>query len=627
LNQKIPVLRCSTMILCQVCNTPNPMEADFCHKCGTKLLVLGGNQKWEDHVPPPFSLEDHFLERISNLEDTVSNILDHLTRLAETMDIVDRNGFITRSGLTSLIETLKEADQIKEDVLRERWESTIVEQMEEAQIRDRFIQLKNRFIALYRGEPDKASRFQSLIDDAEFQILSGSMDSFLDPLELALQLDYKNYELAYFMAEMAYELESGDQEIYLKIALKANPDHPDSLFMLAVVYYSQEKLKKSKKLLNRAISINQRDDASLLCLASIYTAEEAYEKARPILNRVIDINPQAQAYYLLGIGYKEQDVFKKAMTNLKMAISLDPEMEDAYHMLGFVYLRRGWTKKAKDAFSQALLLNPFKIEYQDALNFDQPKADMSLDDFDAESLELFKQAETQVSEKKYKAALANYRHLVAKFPDSPVFLCSLAVTQYSLKRWEEVIKLTQKLRELETSEIFTCIAFTLQMESERALELYDDALITLASMQSSLQADYGQAIASYGIALTLADVGEELKTAEKIATTALDFAPEEFVANILDALGWVYFKQGKLEESLIHLEKALKLNETVLILQHYGLTLLSLNLQDKALDVFAKLLEKRGQEPQVDQFIFRALEKESKQIKPTLLEEKNRVEK
>ncbi|PIE02213.1 MAG: hypothetical protein CSA81_08225 [Acidobacteria bacterium] len=609
------------MILCQACNTANSMESEYCRKCGTKLLVLGGNQKWDEYAPLPFSLEDHFLERISNLEDTVSNILDHLARFAESLELVDRNGFITRSGLTALIETLNEAGQLKENRLKEHWESTIAEQMEEAQIRDRFAQMKNRFTALYRGEPDKKSRFQSLIDDAEFQILSGNIDAFSEPLEKALQLDSENYELAYFLAEMAYELEKGSQEYFLKSALKSNPNHIDSLFMLAVVYYSQDKFDQAKNLLDRVISHNPRDAAALLCLGSVYSSEEKYDQARPYLEKSLDIQPQAQAYYLLGIGYKEQNVFKKAKDNLEQAIAMDAEMEDAYYMLGFVYLKRGWNRKAKEAFSQALLINPFKIEYQQALSFDQPKAEMNLDEFDESSVVLFHQAETMMKEKKFKAALSNYRSLVKKFPDNPIFLCSMSVALYSLKRWEEVIKVSFKLREMETSEILQCIAFTLQMEAERTLKNYEDALVTLACMQQSLSTDYGHAIAAYGTALTLADMGEELKTAEKIAKDALQYAPEEFLANILDALGWVCFKQGKLEESLTYLEKALKIEESVPILQHYGMTLLSFNLEEKARAVFEKLRDKRNQDPQVDLFIFRALEKEKRLLKPTNLEE------
>jgi len=609
------------MILCQVCHTQNSLEAVSCVKCGAKLLVIGGNQSWDDYTPHPFSLEDHFLERISNLEDTVSNILDHLAQFAENFEHVERNSFVTRSGLTALIDTLKEADQLKEDVLRERWESTIVEQMEEAQVRDRFLQMKGRFLALYRGGSEKESRFKAFIDDAEFLILSGNLDEFLDPLDEALSLDPENYELAYFLAEMSFEMETGDLESYLETALDANPIHSGSLLMLAVLYYSEDRLDESLELLNRALNVNPRDEAALLCVGSILTAQGQFEEARTFLMKSLEYKAQAQCHYLLGIGYKETGSPQKAMKHLEQAIEMNPDLEDAYYMLGFVYLKRGWTRKAKEAFSEALALNPFKIEYQEALNFDQPKAEMDLNQLDDEALSVYRTAEELFQKNKYKAAISQYRQLVKRFPENPVFLGSLAVALFSLQRWPEVIKVCQKLRKLEPSEIFLCIACTLQMESERSMELFDDALITLTEMEASLKSGYGKAITAYGMALTLADLGEELYQAESMALNALDYSPEEFRANLLDALGWVYFKQGKLDECIECLEQSLEIEETANTLQHYGLALLSVNLQDKALDVFAKLLAMRGKEPKVDHFIFRALERESKQLDPPQREE------
>jgi len=614
------------MILCQVCQTPNTLDSEYCKQCGAKLLVIGGNRRWEEHNTPSFSLEDHFLERISNLEDTVTNILDHLTALAENMESVDRNGFITRSGLTALIKTLTDTQDLKDDVLREHWEATIVEQMEEARVRDRFFQLKSRFLALYRSEKDKETKFQAAIDDAEFQIISGNLEIFMDCLETALEFDPSNYELAYFLGELSFELERGDQEHFLQLALTSNPDHADSLLMLAVYYYGHDKLKESEALLDRALALNARDDAALLCLASIYTTREDFSRARPILETVIEIRPQAQAHYLMGIGYKEQGKWKKAKNHLEKATELDSELEDAFYMLGFVYLHLGWTRKAKKAFSEALVLNPMKMEYQEALNFDQPKAEMSLEGLDPLILERFQKAEQLFKQQKFKAASNAYRQLVKKAPDNPVFLCSLAVSLFSLQRWEEVIKITTRLLSLETSEIFSCIGFTLQMESERALEHFEEALKTLGKMESSLNDPYGKSIATYGIVLTLADMGEELLDAKKLAVLALESAPEEFKSNLLDALGWVYFKLEQNDKSLECLEQALELREDVSTLQHYGLVLLAVNLQEKALEVFSRLLELRGQAPAIDPFIFRSLEKESMRFRIKGIEEYNKLD-
>lgn len=578
-------------------------------------MILASNQRWEEQEFSKVSLEDHLLERISNLEDTLNNVLDHLTRLAESFQTLDRNTFITRSGLSALMDILKEAGAVKEDVLHQRWESTIIEQMEEARYRDRFGQMKGRFIALFRGKPEKLSIFKAKIDEAEILVLSDRFEDSTKVLKKAFLLDKRNYELAFYLAELAHE--QGlikEASGYLKQALDANPAHEDALVMLALIYYGENRVEPAKELLQRAIQASPSDDLPLLCLGSIYTSEGSFDTARELLERVNQIRPQAQAHYLLGIGFREQQKTNQSIEHFDMAQQLDPDHEEAIFSLGMAYLSKGWSRKARECFGRALELNPNRMEFRQALEFRFPDMSQVSSELDPESLEIYQFAENLVREGKYKQALPHYRTLLRKYPNNYLILTSYAVVHFSLRRFEEALKAASKILTQATPPLVACGAYTLQMEALRALGRYDEALLALAKMHEQFPDGYGHVIAKYGMALTLADMGKDLREAESLAKAALEVSPAEFKHNSMDALGWVYFKQGRYDEALELLEGAVALEENLTHLYHYGMVLLALNLQEKAFQIFDRAVKLREEGPRIDDFIFAAIRREIRKI-------------
>lgn len=451
------------MIFCQLCLASNPVNAETCRKCGQNLIVLMGDQQWEERELPRVSMEDHFLERISNIEDTLSNVLDHLNRLSESLESIERNAFITRSGLSSLIETLKDSNLIKEEQLHQRWEATMLEQMEDARHRERFTQMKSRFLALYRGAPNKFASFKALIEEAEFMILSDRYDESSRPLKRALALDKQNYELAFYLAEQAHDqgLNKDARALLIK-AVSANPNHEDSLVLLSLIEYSEGNFDDAKELLQQAITTNPNDELPYLCLGSIYSTEGNHTEAEYFLKRAVSIKPQAQSHYLLGLSQRELGNAKGSTQHLELATELDPTHEDAWFNLGLAYLARGWNRKARNCFSTALELNPNKLEFREALRTGQPQLNEPPPDIDAESMEVFSFAESLFRQGKYKQALPHYRQVLRKYPLNYVVLSSYAVLVFSLRRFDEALKIAGQLLGLEIPVSVRCVAYTIK---------------------------------------------------------------------------------------------------------------------------------------------------------------------
>jgi len=482
--------------------------------------------------------------------------------------------------------------------------------MEEARYRDRFSQMKNRFLALYRGAPTRKSTVQDLIEEAEFLIFSDRFSESARVLVKAIKLDKQNYELAYYLAEF-YQQQGMNSEAleYLRLALDANPDHSDSLLVMALLYYGEDRVAESKALLDRCLEVDPHNTVALLSMGSILTAEQRFAEARPLLERVNELDSQAQSYYLLGLGAREEGRLMEAIDYLSYATELDPNHEDATFTLGMAYLARGWTRKANACFAQAMELNPSKVEYQQAAHFEQEVNEVS-HGFDAESLKTLTFADNLFREGKLKQALPHYRQLLKKYPTNHILLSTYAVLNFYLRRYEETLKASRKILSRPLPELVRCVAYTMQMESLRVLGRYEEAVEALLVMLEEFPDGYGRTIAQYGLAMTKADMGRDLKQAEDLARAALDSCPPEFRHNALDALGWVYFKQGRYEEALELLKSAVAMRESINHFYHYGMILLALNLQEEAFKVFERTVKLRNKTGTVDDFIYLAIQRE-----------------
>lgn len=550
-------------------------------------------------------MEDHFLERISHLEELTNQLQEQVARLGEAQDMFERNAFVTRAGVTALVDTLKESKLLREDLLYQRWETTLAEQMEEARHRERFSHMKNRFVALYRGETQHRATFIKLIEEAELLIYSDRFSESTDILTKALNLDQANYELAFYLAEDEHQLGKSDEvKALLETTLAAKPDHAGALLMLGHHYFDEGETEAARRYLTKCLEVNPNHPRAMLSLGALYVAEGELIPAQKLLVQSAHQDPQAQTFYLLGIVAKKQNKVKEAVDHLSQATELDPEHEEAVFTLGMVYLERGWTRKARTCFARAMELNPNRLGVSEDPVLEN-QADLEAEtEIAGKDLQRLEFAENLVGKGKLKQALPHYRQLVKQFPESFPLRLSYAIVTFSLKRYEETLKAIQKAMSMDLPEAARCMAYTLEMESFRALARYDEAVASLTEMAQVFPSGYGHTIACYGLALTKADLGQDLKAAEELAKEALQMSPPEFRHNALDALGWVYFKQGRLEEALELLENALSMQETIKHLYHYGMILLALNLQEEAFKVFERTVKLRPASNPIEDFVF-----------------------
>ena len=81
----VKVGSCYFMIHCQNCTTRNPLNREFCWKCGAKLLVASGPAAGDVGIP---FMEEHVLERISALEYSINMLNKRVDSLMDTIERV-----------------------------------------------------------------------------------------------------------------------------------------------------------------------------------------------------------------------------------------------------------------------------------------------------------------------------------------------------------------------------------------------------------------------------------------------------------------------------------------------------------------------------------------------------------
>jgi Tfp pilus assembly protein PilF len=132
--------------------------------------------------------------------------------------------------------------------------------------------------------------------------------------------------------------------------------------------------------------------------------------------------------------------------------------------------------------------------------------------------------------------------------------------------------------------------------------IYDslgDKTKVVATMKEVLEKDPLHVQALNYVAYTYADQGENLGEAEEFARKAVNLEPKD--GYILDTLGWVLFKQGKMSEATRYLETAHKVApEVPIISEHLGDVYVKQAMIDKARKMYQKAMETESEKDRVD---------------------------
>ena len=239
-------------------------------------------------------------------------------------------------------------------------------------------------------------------------------------------------------------------ELYLKQAIRLQPNNPHALRLLGVISAQQRHYPEALNYLNASLKFLPKNPLTLSNLGNIFLKLKEYNKALDAYDKSIKIDPTyAEAWSNKGNVLSELERYDEAITQYDKALILRPDYAEAWSNKGNVLSELERYDEAITQYDKALILRPDYAEawankgkaftklkrYEEALSAHEKAVALKPDYAEAWSnmgLTLFEL-------KLYEEALSAHEKAVALKPDSYQLWINKGVTSYELKHYDEVI--------------------------------------------------------------------------------------------------------------------------------------------------------------------------------------------
>ncbi len=549
-------------MLCQICGTPNADERDFCIRCHTKLLVLSG-QADEDldasdelAIEAQEAFEEHLLERITSLEETVRQLSRAVGSALERLGQAEHELTVTHAGLEALGDLLESHDLISRTELMGGWERSVGRELLSQDLARRFRERAQRILA-HPAHPVRATGdFRRQLRALELALVAGDTELAQSRLDDLARLAPENDELWSFIGEMAFE--TGDLEaaqVAFRRVLQLRGQHYETLIYLGTVLSDLGAWEEAEATLRRALELEPDSFLARFTLGAMEVLRGRHAEALEHLESARELEELPQIWYLLGVSHLQLRHPGRAIAALRRAVELAPNFEDALYQLGLAYLRRGWTQLARDTFQQVLHLDPQRLQYQDTvrlLSLESPS------DLPPEAGRLVTRAELALERGHPEAALDLFAVAADVADDEPTLRAAAALLAAGLGRDRDAVAHAHGLlrRPQIAGSPFAAAGVVALLEALRHADRPRAARRLARRILDVTEDSVTRALASYELALVETELGHDLDSARELARAALDMAPKELRHYPLAALGEVALKLGRFREAVQYLEQA-----------------------------------------------------------------------
>jgi len=316
---------------------------------------------------------------------------------------------------------------------------------------------------------------------------------------LALEEAYIHYELGMDY----YGIKEVDKAMTeWREAIKLNPDS-EARHMLGQAYYSKGDIEAARKEWEGILARDPNNFMALNNLGSLFKEQGQGAKALDYYSRALAANPKlATAHLNMGIIYSGQGDSGRAKAELTRALELDPHMGVAMFEMGKLLVKEGKTDKA--------------LTYFQKLADGQARKD---EGFDPKLAGYASLGKLYLSAGKFKESEKNLKKGLEIQPSNPALHCTLANL------------------------------YEVRGHNGKAVKEYQLAI--------KLDPKFAYAYGGLGN-LYVRMGGKRLKEAEAMTLKGMDLDPG-LKDHLLDTLGWIYFRQGRLDKALARVEEALQL--------------------------------------------------------------------
>lgn len=358
------------------------------------------------------------------------------------------------------------------------------------------------------------------------------------------------------------ELITGNEEKALSIvqqALKVAPNNIEIRSTLATYYLKKNQANKASEIIEEADQQHSDNTRLLEIRAKTQIALGQYEQARGTTSRLLELQPQsAEGYFLLAKLNGQTNNGDAVLANLTKTLQLNPNHFDAKIILARIYSNNG-------AFDRvSAILDTLPQEY------------------DSHPQILYLKGLRELRQKHPQPAYGFFIEAQAIEPRSE-FIISTSVAEFHLGKIEDGLKtlrtwLTDNPKDL-----------AVQYHLANSLLLLKRNTAAEKALRDTLRIQPNNLGALNNLAWLL--IEKSPTEAEKLITEALVVAPNSLHA--LDTLAIIKLNNGQAERALDLLNKASTIDSNdPLIMYHLALALQKTGSEEKAQDLFEKLLSR-----------------------------------
>jgi len=205
---------------------------------------------------------------------------------------------------------------------------------------------------------------------------AGDLGRAIQEYKSALNADRDNIDTRLNLATAYLKKDDLSRAIdELNAAVSIDPDAAEPHAILALVYAAQGKealASKEYEAAFKSASIRQPKNIEIYKgLGLVYLSQKKYKEAQSVYLLILDLSPRdSVAHFYLGNIYDESKDRKKAISELKKAIKLNPDYHEALNYLGYVYVEDNRDLGAAEKMiRRALEFEPDNGAYVDSLGW------------------------------------------------------------------------------------------------------------------------------------------------------------------------------------------------------------------------------------------------------------------
>lgn len=167
-------------------------------------------------------------------------------------------------------------------------------------------------------------------------------------------------------------------------AVDLDPRNRDAHYALGHVFFQQERYSKAISSFRKVLLIDPKDSEAHNYLGRIYSFQGEFDKALSSYKAALK-NPRyttpEKPYWNMGLMYVRQKKYTEAVSELKNALRVNPNIVAVHNLLGEVYSKMGEKDKAIASYKEAIRITPKDINahYNLACIYQQEGADQLAD--------------------------------------------------------------------------------------------------------------------------------------------------------------------------------------------------------------------------------------------------------